>query len=129
MVALGLYFILLTLIGVYLWRKGTLFTSRPFLKAALWSLALPLVANELGWTTAEVGRQPWNVHKMLKTSDAVSVTVPAWQVGLSLLVFVVVYLILFVLWVKLIKREMTKGFAAAAATKDEAGEAATGTGN
>ncbi|NOZ84960.1 MAG: cytochrome ubiquinol oxidase subunit I [Deltaproteobacteria bacterium] len=110
MVALGMYFIGFTLLGALLWFKGRLFDNKLFLKLALFSLPLPLLANELGWMTAEVGRQPWIVYRMLKTADAVSVSVPAWQLLLSLLLFVVIYGLLFFLWVFLIKREMNKGF-------------------
>ncbi len=110
MVLLGMYFILITLIGVFLLRKGTLFDNRFILKAAVWSIPLPFLANELGWFTAEVGRQPWIVYHILKTDNAVSITVPAWQVGLSLLIFIVVYALLFYAWFSLIKKEMKKGF-------------------
>ncbi len=109
MFILGLYFIGLTALGVFLlWRKK-LFGSRFYMTLAFFSLPLPLVANELGWIAAEVGRQPWIVYRLLKTSDSISVTVPAGQVLASLIMFSAIYLLLGVLWVFLLRREVKKG--------------------
>jgi cytochrome d ubiquinol oxidase subunit I len=109
MVLLGLYFIGLTLLGIYLlWRK-MLFTNRFFLWLALFSIPLPFITNELGWITAEVGRQPWIVYHLLRTSDAVSVSVPAWQIAISLFVFAALYALLFYVWLFLIRRTVGKG--------------------
>jgi cytochrome bd ubiquinol oxidase subunit I len=109
MVLLGLYFIGLTLLGIYLlWRK-MLFENRLFLWLALFSIPLPFITNELGWITAEVGRQPWIVYHLLRTSDAVSVSVPAWQIAISLFVFAVLYAFLFYVWLFLIRRTVGKG--------------------
>jgi len=109
MVALGMYFILLTLGGIYLWWRGQIFENKLFLKLALWSIPLPFIANEFGWITAEVGRQPWIVYHLLKTKDAVSVSVPAWQVLASLILFVIVYAFLFFIWLYLIRRTVDAG--------------------
>ena len=57
----------------------------------VWSVLLPQIANECGWFTAEIGRQPWVVYGLLKTSDALSRTVTANQVVFSLLLFALVY--------------------------------------
>jgi cytochrome d ubiquinol oxidase subunit I len=109
MFILGLYFIGLTALGMFLlWRKK-LFDSRLFATLAFFSLPLPLVANELGWIAAEVGRQPWIVHRLLRTSDSISVTVPAGQVLFSLLMFSAIYLLLGALWIFLLRREVKKG--------------------
>ena len=109
MVALGMYFILLSLGGIYLWWRGLIFENKLFLKLALWSIPLPFIANELGWITAEVGRQPWIVYHLLKTKDAVSVSVPAWQVLVSLILFIIVYAFLFFIWLYLIRRTVNAG--------------------
>ncbi len=106
MVLLGTYFIGLAFLGLFLLWKKRLFETRWFLKLAMWSLPLPILANELGWMTAEVGRQPWAVYGVLRTSKAVSISVPGWQILVSLLLFVVIYALLFYAWYKLIKREM-----------------------
>ena len=109
MFILGLYFIGLTTLGIFmLWRKK-LFGSRFFMTLAFFSLPLPLVANELGWIAAEVGRQPWIVYRLLRTSEAISVTVPAGQILASLIMFSAVYLLLGALWIFLLRREVKKG--------------------
>ena len=60
------------------------------LKVFLFSIPLPYVASEFGWMLAEVGRQPWVVYGMMKTSNAVS-PIAASQVAISLGAFVLVY--------------------------------------
>lgn len=109
MVLLGMYFIALTLLGLYLYWRKLVFKNRMFLWLALLSIPLPFLGNELGWITAEVGRQPWIVYKLLRTGDAVSVTVPAWQVATSLVMFVVLYAFLFAVWFFLIRRTVGTG--------------------
>lgn len=109
MVLLGLYFIALTMLGAFLYWRKMLFTFRPYLWLAMFSIPLPFLSNELGWITAEVGRQPWIVYKMLRTSDAVSVTVPAWQVAASLVMFVVLYAFLFAVWFFLMRKTIGIG--------------------
>ncbi len=109
MVLLGLYFIALTMLGAFLYWRKQLFTYRPYLWLALFSIPLPFLSNELGWITAEVGRQPWAVYGLLRTSDAVSVTVPAWQIMLSLAMFVALYSFLFAVWLYLVRRTIGAG--------------------
>ncbi len=112
MVALGTIFILFTVVAVLLMWKGKLFEGPwhdKIMKAAIVLAPMPLLVNELGWVTAEMGRQPWIVYGLLKTKDAVSVAVPAWQVLASLIVFVVVYGLLGVLWVFLLKDAIRRG--------------------
>ena len=109
MVVLGVYMIALTIFGLFLlWRKS-LFGNGFFLKLALWSIPLPFVANELGWITAEVGRQPWIVYGVMKTRDAISVTVPTNQILASLILFILIYLVLSFVWLFLIRREILEG--------------------
>lgn len=109
MVALGMYFILLTVVGLFLLWKDKLWTNSLFMKLALWSIPLPIVANELGWIAAEVGRQPWIVYHLLKTQDAVSICVPAGQILFSIIMFTLIYGLLFAAWIFLLKREIKKG--------------------
>jgi cytochrome d ubiquinol oxidase subunit I len=109
MVALGMYFIALTAFGIFLlWRKR-LFENRLFLKLALWSIPLPFIANELGWISAEVGRQPWVVYHVLRTRDAISTSVPVEQLVFSLIMFALIYILLFAVWLFLIRREIRHG--------------------
>jgi cytochrome d ubiquinol oxidase subunit I len=109
MVALGMYFILLTLFGIFLlWRKR-LYQSRLFLTLALLSIPLPIIANELGWATAELGRQPWIVYDVLRTTDGVSAGVPGGHVLLSTIMFCAVYALLFAAWLMALRRKLGEG--------------------
>ncbi len=94
MVGLGLLMITLGLLGLWLRRGDRLYRSRPFLRMALWMGPSGLVAILAGWFTTEIGRQPWIIHGLMRTADAVSPH-SAGQVGLTLALFVVVYLVVF----------------------------------
>ena len=59
----------------------------------LWAIPLPFIALEMGWMVTEVGRQPWIVYKLMKTSDAVS-TLATSQVATTLVGFILLYSIL-----------------------------------
>ena len=88
MVGLGFYFALVMIIGWF--KRNRLVDSPKFLKLMLLSIPLPYIAIELGWIVAEVGRQPWIVYGLMKTSDAVS-PVASSQVLISLIAFILVY--------------------------------------
>jgi cytochrome d ubiquinol oxidase subunit I len=90
MVGLGVWFVLLGLTGAWLRWRGTLTTSRRYLRLLVLSFPLGFVATIAGWLVAEIGRQPWVVHGFLRTADAVS-PVSAGAVAGSLAAFVVVY--------------------------------------
>jgi len=109
MVVLGMYFIGITLLGVWFLFRKKLYDKRWYLKVLLWSIPLPLIACQLGWITAEVGRQPWIVYKLLKTSDAASITVTAGEILFSLILFTLIYLLLGTLYVYLLKRKIQHG--------------------
>jgi cytochrome bd ubiquinol oxidase subunit I len=72
-------------------RRG----ERLLLWAAFLSFPLPFIATLTGWFTAEVGRQPWSVYGALRTADAVTPTLTAQAVTISLIIFAVVYLVIF----------------------------------
>ena len=91
MVGIGTVMALLLIAAAFLSWKGKLEQNPAFLKILLWSMPLPYIAGLLGWIVAEVGRQPWIVYGMLKTSDGVSKSLDAGQVALSLAVFIVLY--------------------------------------
>ncbi|MEP7295223.1 MAG: cytochrome ubiquinol oxidase subunit I [Burkholderiales bacterium] len=94
MVGLALLMVLLALLGLCLRRGGRLYRSRPFLRFALLMGPSGLVALLAGWYTTEIGRQPWIVYGLMRTADAVS-PVSASQLGISLALFVAVYLMVF----------------------------------
>jgi cytochrome d ubiquinol oxidase subunit I len=113
MVGLGFYFVGLTALGLFLWWRKRLFDNRLFLRLAFYSIPLPIIANELGWFTAEVGRQPWVVQGLLRTSDAFSEIVPAGQILFSIIGFMTIYALLFVLWIHILKKLLLRGAATA----------------
>ncbi|MDY7032116.1 MAG: cytochrome ubiquinol oxidase subunit I [Thermodesulfobacteriota bacterium] len=88
MVGLGIYFCAVTFIGIF--KRNRLTDSPGYLRVMLYSIPLPYIALQLGWILAEVGRQPWIVYGLMKTSDAVS-PVAASQVATSLVAFIVIY--------------------------------------
>lgn len=88
MVALGILFPILCIIG-WVNRKHLIQNTR-YLKVMLWIIPLPYIATTTGWILAEVGRQPWIVYGLLKTSDAASPLATS-QVSISLIAFILVY--------------------------------------
>jgi cytochrome d ubiquinol oxidase subunit I len=109
MIAIGMLLIGLTLFSLYLWWKGKLFTQRWLMIVFSFSVLLPQIANQVGWYSAEVGRQPWVVYGLLRTSDALSENVKAEQVLFSLILFTVVYVILFILFIYLLNKKIQHG--------------------
>lgn len=114
MVWLGFYFALLLLWGLYLWRRGRLFTQNVYLKFLLYSLPLPFLVNELGWMSTEIGRQPWIVYGVLRTALAAS-PLPAPQVEITIALFVAIYTFLFGSMLYLLLREIRQGLSAESA--------------
>lgn len=104
MVMLGSWFILLMAVAAWQLRRGRLWNDRLVLRALLWSMPLPVIACELGWIAAEVGRQPWVVYGLLRTSQAHSPTVTASEILFSLVMFGMVYALLFALWFFLMRK-------------------------
>ncbi len=112
MVGLGTYFVLVTLYGFI--RRKQVTESPWFLRLILFSIPLPYIANQLGWIVTEVGRQPWIVYGLMRTSDAAS-PVAASQVAVSLVAFILVYGLLGAAGYYLIYRKATHGPEPAAA--------------
>jgi cytochrome d ubiquinol oxidase subunit I len=67
------------------------------------------LANQLGWFAAEVGRQPWLVYGLMRTSDGLSAVVPAEVVLTSLILFTLIYLLLFAVFVYLLNDKIQHG--------------------
>ena len=106
MIGLSMYFALMTILGWF--KRNRLMESPLYLKLMLFSIPLPYIANELGWMLAEVGRQPWIVYGLMKTSDAAS-PVAGSQVLTSLIAFFLVYGLLGAVGVYLISSHVKKG--------------------
>lgn len=109
MVILGMWFILLTLVGLVQLFRGKLWTSRWLLLLMLISLPLPVVACQFGWVAAEVGRQPWVVWGEMRTSEAFSTTVSVGEAWFSLLMFCCIYSLLLALYLFLLNKEVKHG--------------------
>jgi cytochrome d ubiquinol oxidase subunit I len=133
MVGLGMAFIALTLLASFLYWRGTLYQTKWLMWVFVFAVLGPLVANQLGWVSAEVGRQPWIVHPpvewtddgdlvvgpdgvvvydetvALRTKDAVSTSVTAPQVLGSLIGFGAIYFFLLLAWLFVLDRKIKKG--------------------
>ncbi len=133
MVGLGTLFIILTVYACYLRLRGTLFEKHWLMWVFVFAVVGPVVANQLGWVAAEVGRQPWVVHPRvvrdargqvqydaegfleyrraegLRTDQAASEVVKADQVLASIVMFGVIYLLLIALWIFVLNRKIHDG--------------------
>ncbi|MFC2074975.1 cytochrome ubiquinol oxidase subunit I [Bdellovibrionota bacterium] len=109
MICIGMFLILLSFYGLFVWWRGTLFKKAWLLWIFLLSVLGPQIANQVGWISAEVGRQPWIVYGLLRTKDAVSMSVSAGEVLISLILFGLIYLLLFVFFVYLLVGKILHG--------------------
>ena len=109
MVAIGMFLIALTLYASFLLWRGKLYDKRWLLHIFVWSVLLPQIGNQVGWFAAEMGRQPWIVYKLLRTSDALSKSVTANQIFFAIILFTVVYIILFALFIYLMNKKIVHG--------------------
>lgn len=109
MVAVGTGLILLALWAVYLCWRGRLRYARGTLWLLTFAVLGPQVANQAGWWAAEVGRQPWIVYGLLRTSDALSKVVVANQVVASLVMFTLVYALLLAVFIFLLNDKIRHG--------------------
>ena len=109
MVGFGCLFAALTLVALFLRWRGTLFEKRWLLWTFVFAVAGPYAANQLGWVAAEVGRQPWVVYGLLRTSAATSKSVPAGQVLASIVMFALIYAALFAVFVFVLDSKIKHG--------------------
>ncbi len=109
MVALGMYFIAITVLATFLYARGALFRTRWLLWLFVFSVVGPYIANQTGWAAAEVGRQPWIVYGLLRTSEAYSPSVGAGEILFSMIMFGIIYIVLFILWIYIMDMKIRKG--------------------
>lgn len=109
MIAIGMFLIALTLYASFLWWRGSLFDKKWLLWVFVASVLLPQIANQVGWFAAEMGRQPWVVYGLLRTSDALSKVVTANQVMFSIVLFSCIYIVLFGLFIYLMNKKIKHG--------------------
>jgi cytochrome d ubiquinol oxidase subunit I len=109
MILLSFVFILVMLVAaIATWRKR-IEQWRWLLRLLVICIPLPIIAAQLGWIATEVGRQPWIVQGLLRTSDGVSPAVSAGEVVTTLTIFVVLYVILFIAWLRIFTGIIRKG--------------------
>ncbi|MEY1661582.1 cytochrome ubiquinol oxidase subunit I [Isoalcanivorax beigongshangi] len=108
MVGLGLLMLALALVGLLLRRGGGWHRQRWFLRWTLWMGPSGLIAILAGWFTTEIGRQPWVVHGLLRTSDGVS-SHSVTTLSISLLVFVAMYAAVFGIGIRYMLRLVAQG--------------------
>lgn len=111
MVALYGAILLWLIFAVVAWRKFATGKEAPkgLLKALMWAPLFPMLAIQAGWMVAEVGRQPWIVWGLLRTNDAISMSVDSVELLITILLFVVVYAFMLVMYVRIIKRIIKTG--------------------
>ena len=109
MVGAGVLMLLLVLAGTAIRRRGRLYRSALFLRACMFAAPLGFLAVIAGWTTTEVGRQPWTVYGLLRTADSVSPSLTASDVALSFAGYMTAYLIMFPAGVMLVCRIIRRG--------------------
>ncbi len=108
MVGLGLFFLAVAFYGLLARWRGTLYESRWLHRACVAAIPMGFIATVAGWITAEVGRQPYTVHGILRTADSVS-PVPVAAVATSLTIFVLVYGLLFATYLYFVHSVVRKG--------------------
>ncbi len=109
MVGLGFFLMAVSSYGVFLWWKGRLLDTRWFLWLTVFTVLAPQMANQVGWWSAEVGRQPWIVYGLLRTSEGLSKVVKAEAVLSSLILFTLVYALLLALFIYLLNDKIVHG--------------------
>ena len=95
MLGVGSLMLLLVMTSWWLRYRGRLFDSPLFLKACLVMAPSGWIAVLAGWTTTEVGRQPWTVYGLLRTADSVSPSLTGSDVLMSLMFYMAAYLVIF----------------------------------
>jgi cytochrome d ubiquinol oxidase subunit I len=109
MVGLGTIFVAIMFLSAFLLWRGKLFESRWMLWILMLSFPFPYIANTAGWLTAELGRQPWLVYGLLRTSEGYSTNVSTGNTLFTLIGFMGLYLVLGILFLFFIWQEIEKG--------------------
>lgn len=109
MAGLGTWFALLMAVAALLLWRGRLYATRWVLWPILLSFPLPYIANTAGWITAEIGRQPWLVYGLMRTSGGYSPHVSSGNSLFTLLGFLGMYTVLSILWIVIVYRVIQTG--------------------
>jgi len=101
--------LILSIMGVIFWLKGTLLSKKWFLWLLVVAVIFPQISNQMGWVSAEMGRYPWIVYNLLRISEGLSKSVTAEQVLGSIIMFGLIYLMLFILFIYLLTQKIING--------------------
>jgi cytochrome bd ubiquinol oxidase subunit I len=112
MAGLGTIFVAVMAVAAFLLARKRLFTAPWMLWIIMLCLPLPYIANTAGWMTAEIGRQPWLVYGLMRTTEGYSKNVHAGNGLFTLLGFMGLYAVLAILFLYLIRHEVARGPAA-----------------
>jgi cytochrome d ubiquinol oxidase subunit I len=123
MVGLGTIFIAVMVLAAILFWWKRLFESRWMLWTLMLCVPLPYIANTAGWITAELGRQPWLIYGLMRTSHGASPRVGAGNAWFTLIGFMGMYTVLGILWLFLVWREIEIGPEPSNKSRGEAGVA------
>jgi cytochrome d ubiquinol oxidase subunit I len=121
MVGVGMLMLLTVYTGLFLWKKGSLFNSRRYLRLCTLVAPIGFIAVLAGWTTTEVGRQPWVIYGLMRTSQAVTPSLTTLDVAISLGAYMLSYLFIFGAGFVLLRRLVRIG--PPVGSEDEAHEA------
>ena len=109
MVTMWAMMFLIAVFGFWYWKRGSLEKKRWLLWAMVFSVFLPHVALQAGWISTEMGRQPWSVWKIFRTSEGVSTVISAGQVKGSITMFLMIYILLLSLFLFLLNHKIKHG--------------------
>ncbi|MEP6670701.1 MAG: cytochrome ubiquinol oxidase subunit I [Chthoniobacter sp.] len=109
MVGIGMAMIGLAAFSMWLIWKKRFFRQRWLLQLLVFSVLGPQLANQFGWWSAEVGRQPWIVYGLLRTPVGLSRVVRAETVLISLIMFTLIYALLFAVFIFLMNEKIQHG--------------------
>lgn len=109
MIMMWAFMFIVTVLGLIYWRKKRLEKTPWLLWFMIVSVGFPHIAQQCGWISTEMGRQPWIVWKLLRTSQGVSESISVSQVFSSIIMFIVVYVLLLVLFLFLLDRKIKHG--------------------
>ena len=109
MVGIGLLMLAVVAAGFVLMARGRLDQTRWYLRLCQFTTCLGFIAVIAGWTTTEVGRQPWTIYGLMRTADSVSPSLTGSNVLISLLLYVAVYLLIYPTGLSLMLRFVWRG--------------------
>jgi len=109
MIGLGMLFVLVLLLTLVMHYLKRLENARWLLWSLIACIPLALLAINMGWVSAEVGRQPWIVQGLMRTTDGISPVVSTGEIWTTLGLFGLIYLVLFVAWLRIFVGIIRKG--------------------